>query len=92
MCIAANKVKGVRGTFCMDEMGARISRHHNHSNVLCLSADLANENLLSKIIEVWLNTEIGGGRHQRRVDKITKIEQGCDPRKQVKQGFINRVS
>jgi ribose 5-phosphate isomerase B len=80
MCIAANKVKGIRATFCMDQMSAEISRHHNHSNVLCLSADLENEHLMHKIIETWLNTKTGGGRHKRRVDKISAIEQGRDPR------------
>ena len=81
MCVAANKVKGVRAIFCMDEMSAQISRHHNHSNVLCLSADLSDENLMHKIVEVWLNTEIGSGRHERRVSKIREIEEGRDPRK-----------
>ena len=81
MCVAANKVKGIRATFCMDEMSAEISRHHNHSNILCLSADLSNENLMHKIIGTWLNTEIGGGRHQRRVNKIREMEEGRDPRK-----------
>ena len=80
MCIAANKIKGIRATFCADEMSAKISRHHNHSNVLCLSADLSGEKLIQKIIETWLNTRIGDGRHQRRVDKISRIEEGCDPR------------
>ena len=80
MCIAANKVKGINATFCMDEMSAEISRHHNHSNVLCLSADLSSENLMHKIIETWLNTKISGGRHQRRVNKIREIEEGRDPR------------
>jgi ribose 5-phosphate isomerase B len=80
MCVAANKVKGIRATFCMDQMSAEISRHHNHSNVLCLSADLSNENLMHKIIETWLNTNIGGGRYKRRVDKISEIEEGRDPR------------
>jgi len=82
MCIAANKVKGIRATFCMDELSAEISRHHNHSNVLCLSADQSGENHMHKIIEVWLNTQIGGGRHERRVRKITEIEEGRDPREQ----------
>lgn len=81
MCVAANKVKGVRAIFCMDEMSAQISRHHNHSNVLCLSADLSDENLMHKIIETWLNTKISGGRHQRRVNKIREMEEGRDPRK-----------
>ena len=81
MCVAANKVKGIRATFCMDEMSAEISRRHNHSNVLCLSADLSDENLMHKIIETWLNTDIGGGRHQRRVNKIREMGEGRDPRK-----------
>jgi ribose 5-phosphate isomerase B len=80
MCVAANKVRGIRATFCMDEMSAEISRHHNHSNVLCLSADLSDENLIHKIIKTWLNTRIGGGRHQRRINKIREIEEGRDPR------------
>jgi len=83
MCVAANKVKGIIATFCMDEFSARISRHHNHSNVLCLSEDLSDENLMHKIIEVWLNTEIGGDRHERRVNKIREIEEGRDPRELI---------
>ncbi|MBN1975132.1 MAG: RpiB/LacA/LacB family sugar-phosphate isomerase, partial [Sedimentisphaerales bacterium] len=48
MCIAANKVKGVRATLCMDDLSAEISRHHNHSNVLCLSTDQSGENHIHK--------------------------------------------
>lgn len=81
MGMAANKIKGVRATFCMDEFSARISRHHNHSNVLCLSADQTSEEMMHKIIEVWLDTAVGGGRHERRVRKIAEIEAGRDPRK-----------
>lgn len=83
MCIAANKVKGIRATFCMDTFSAEMSRHHNHSNILCLSADLSKEKNMHKIIEVWLNTKIDGGRHKRRVNKITEIEEGRDPRKLI---------
>jgi len=79
MCIVANKIKGVRAVVCHDELTAQISRNHNDSNVLCLSGDLIGEVLLRKIVEVWLETEFHGGRHQRRVDKITAIEQGKDP-------------
>jgi ribose 5-phosphate isomerase B len=82
MCIAANKVKGIRATFCMDELSAEISRHHNHSNVLCLSADQSGENHIHKIIDAWLKAKVGGGRHERRVRKITEIEEGRDPRDQ----------
>ncbi|MFQ6035393.1 MAG: ribose 5-phosphate isomerase B [Sedimentisphaerales bacterium] len=80
MCIAANKVKGIRAALCHDELSAQISRDHNDANVLCLSGDQIGEVLLRKIVEVWLNTEFAGGRHQRRVNKITTIEEGRDPR------------
>jgi ribose 5-phosphate isomerase B len=79
MCIAANKVKGIRAALCHDELSAQISRHHNDANVLCLSGDMTGEVLLRKMVEVWLNTEFHGGRHQRRVNKITAIEQGRNP-------------
>lgn len=85
MSIAANKIKGVRAAVCHDELNARISRDHNDANVLCLSGDQVNEVLLRKIVEVWLETEFSGGRHQRRVHKITAIEEGRDP-KDVKNG------
>ncbi len=80
MSIAANKVKGVRAALCNDELSARVSRHHNDANVLCLSGDLIGEVLLRKIVEVWLETEFDGGRHQRRINKIMAIEEGKDPR------------
>jgi len=80
MSIAANKVKGVRAALCNDELSARVSRHHNDANVLCLSGDLIGEVLLRKIVEVWLETEFDGGRHQRRINKIAAIEEGKDPR------------
>jgi ribose 5-phosphate isomerase B len=81
MCIAANKVQGIRAALCHDELSAQVSRDHNNANVLCLSGDLTGEVVLRKMVEVWLDTEFRGGRHQRRVDKITSIEQGHDPGK-----------
>jgi ribose 5-phosphate isomerase B len=80
MSIAANKVKGIRAALCHDELSARISRHHNDANVLCISGDLTGEVLLRKMVEVWLDTEFSGGRHQRRIGKIAAIEEGKDPR------------
>jgi ribose 5-phosphate isomerase B len=80
MCIAANKVHGVRAALCYDELNARISRQHNDSNILCLSGDLLGSQALRKIVEVWLSTDFAGGRHQRRVEKISAIEQGKNPR------------
>ena len=80
MSMAANKIDGIRAALCHDELSAQISRDHNDSNILCLSGDQIGETLLRKMIEAWLNTEFSGGRHQRRVNKITAIEQGKDPR------------
>jgi len=84
MSIAANKISGIRAALCHDELSAQISRDHNDANVLCISGDLVGEVLLRKIIEVWLSTEFSGGRHQRRVNKISIIEQGKDPRQTQK--------
>lgn len=83
MSITANKIKGIRAALCHDELSAQISRHHNDANVLCIAADLLGEVLLRKIVEAWLNTEFSGGRHLRRVRKITAIEEGRHP-KEVK--------
>jgi ribose 5-phosphate isomerase B len=80
MCMAANKIHGIRAALCHDELTAQVSRDHNDSNVLCLSGDQIGEVLLRKMVEVWLNTKFSGGRHLRRVKKIEAIEQGKDPR------------
>lgn len=79
MSIAANKVKGVRAAVAHDELTAQISRSHNDSNVLCLSADLLGQRLIENIVEVWLKTPFEGGRHARRLNKIIAIEEGKDP-------------
>jgi ribose 5-phosphate isomerase B len=85
MSIAANKIKGIRAALCHDELSAQISRDHNDANVLCISGDQVGEVLLRKIVEVWLDTEFSGGRHERRVRKIEAIEEGKDPT-EVKNG------
>jgi len=74
MAITANKFPGVRAATCNDELTAEICRRHNDVNVLCLSGDLLGESRLDNLIRVWLNTEFEGGRHARRVEKITEIE------------------
>ena len=81
MSMAANKVKGIRAALCHDELSAQISRDHNNANVLCLSAEQVGATLLRRMVEVWLNTDFSGGRHERRVRKIEAIEEGKDPRK-----------
>lgn len=79
MCIAANKVKGVRAALVHDEIGAEMSRRHNDANVLCLAADLMGIRIIERVVQVWLNTAFEGGRHARRVAKINAIEEGRDP-------------
>lgn len=79
MCIAANKIRGVRAALVHDELTAEMSRSHNDANVLCLSADLLGQKLIEKIVDIWLGTEFMGGRHERRVKKIRAIEEGKDP-------------
>lgn len=73
-CMAANKVPGVRASLCYDYATAVNSREHNNANVLTLGAGLIGTNLAKQILNTWLSTEFGGGRHARRVDKITSIE------------------
>ncbi len=74
MCIAANKVPGVRAAPCHDPITAEMSRRHNDANVLCLSADLLGDELMARMMRTWLETEFEGGRHARRVEKITRYE------------------
>jgi ribose 5-phosphate isomerase B len=74
MCIVANKFAGVRAANCHDDLTAEMSRRHNDSNVLCLSADLLGDRLVNRMIEIWLETEFEGGRQARRVDKIAEHE------------------
>ncbi len=76
MTIAANKVSGVRAAPCHDSITAEMSRRHNDANVLCLSADLLGEELIDRMVHIWLTTDFEGGRHARRVEKIAKYEQG----------------
>jgi ribose 5-phosphate isomerase B len=79
MCIAANKIKGVRAASVHDEITAEISRSHNDANVICVSADLLGRALVEKIINLCINTQFSGGRHARRLSKILAIEAGQDP-------------
>ncbi|MGD9146174.1 MAG: ribose 5-phosphate isomerase B [Anaerolineae bacterium] len=73
-CMAANKVPGVRAAMCYDHATASNSREHNNANVLSLGGMLLGRNLARQITKTWLDTEFGGSRHARRVDKIMTIE------------------
>ncbi len=72
MCMAANKVKGIRAAPCYDTFGARRARQHNDANVLCLGAEKRKR--VSEIVNTFLTNEFEGERHQRRVDKIRDLE------------------
>jgi ribose 5-phosphate isomerase B len=74
MCIAANKVRGVRAAACHDTIAAEMCRRHNDANVLCLSADLLGEELMLRMAKIFLETPFEAGRHARRVEKINKFE------------------
>ncbi|MGD8306573.1 MAG: ribose 5-phosphate isomerase B [Ignavibacteria bacterium] len=72
--ITANKLDGIRAATCYNEFSAKSSRSHNDANILVLGAKSLGEETIKSIVEVWLNTPFEGGRHQRRLDKITGIE------------------
>jgi RpiB/LacA/LacB family sugar-phosphate isomerase len=75
-CMVANKVPGVRAALCYDLSSARNSREHNHANVLTLGAGLIGTTLALQIVDEWLATAWGGGRHERRVGMIDEIDRG----------------
>ena len=75
MCITANKFPGVRACTCHDDLTAEMSRRHNDANVLCLSADLLGDRLVNRMVELWLKTEFEAGRHARRIEKISRLEE-----------------
>jgi len=75
MAITANKFPGVRAATCHDDLTAEMSRRHNNVNVMCLSADLLGERLIDRMVDIWITTEFEKGRHERRVGKISQVEQ-----------------
>jgi len=75
MAIVANKFPGVRAAPCHDDLTAELCRRHNDANVLCLSGNILGEQLVGRLVEIWLNTSFEGGRHAVRVQKICDIEQ-----------------
>jgi ribose 5-phosphate isomerase B len=74
MSIAANKIKGVRCALIHDLFSAKATREHNDSNVLAMGARVIGPGLAQEIVKVWLGTEFLGGRHARRIEKVTQIE------------------
>ena len=73
--IAANKHKGIRAALCTDSYMAQFTRLHNDSNVLCMGGRVIGGGVATQITEAFLTTEFEGGRHQRRIDKISALEE-----------------
>jgi ribose 5-phosphate isomerase B len=74
MAIAANKVAGIRAAAVTDEPSARLGREHNNANILALGERLTPPDLARRLVNVFLDTPFAGGRHQRRIDKISALE------------------
>jgi ribose 5-phosphate isomerase B len=76
--IAANKIPGIRAALCNDLYTTRMSRQHNDANVLAIGGRIVAPGLADEILALWLETPFEGGRHQRRVDQIARIEKQRD--------------
>lgn len=74
--LAANKVKGIRCVVCSEPYSAKLSRMHNNSNILSFGARVIGSEMAKLIVKEWLEAEFEGGRHQRRIDMISDIEEG----------------
>ena len=72
--ICANKVKGIRCALCSDVVSAELTRQHNDSNMLAMGGRIIGVEVAKAIVKTWLATEFTGGRHQRRIDKISACE------------------
>lgn len=73
--IAANKVKGIRAVVCSEPVTARLSKLHNDSNIVAFGARIVGFETAKAILDAWFETEYEGGRHQKRIDMITEIEE-----------------
>lgn len=74
MSIVANKFKNVRAAVVTDEFTAKMSKGHNNANILCLGGRVKKPEEAKRLVEIWLSTPFEGGRHQRRLEKISEIE------------------
>ena len=75
MSLAANKVRGIRAAVCSDHFSARYTRLHNNANILCLGGRVIGIGTALELVDLFVDTAFEGGRHQKRIDKITAIEQ-----------------
>ncbi len=74
MSMTANKFPGVRAALIWDDFTAKMSRAHNDANIICLGARVLNHHRAAELVNLWLDTEFEGSRHQARLDKIREIE------------------
>jgi ribose 5-phosphate isomerase B len=74
IAIAANKIDGVRAAQAWNEETARLAREHNDANVLSIGARVIPEEEIPKIVRAWFDAKFEGGRHAKRVEKITELE------------------
>ena len=72
--MAANKVNGIRACACSDAFSAKYNRAHNDANALCLGGRVVGAGLACELVDLFLDTPFEGGRHQKRIDKLTEIE------------------
>ena len=72
--ISANKIHGIRACCCSDAFSAEYTRRHNDANALCMGGRVVGAGLACQLVDIFLNTEFEGGRHQRRIDKLTALE------------------
>ena len=75
MSIVANKFPGIRAALCHNDFTAEASREHNDANILVMGARVIPISQMKSIVDIWFNTDFGGGRHQTRLDMIKKIEE-----------------
>lgn len=75
MSLAANKVRGIRAAVCSDHFSAKYTRLHNNANILCLGGRVIGIGTALELADLFVDTAFEGGRHQKRIDKITAIEQ-----------------
>lgn len=74
--LAANKVKGIRAAVCSESYSAKLTRQHNNANIIAFGARVVGEATAEAIVDAFIGAEYEGGRHQKRIDMITAIEQG----------------
>ena len=73
--LAANKVRGIRAAVVSEGYSARLTKMHNNANIICFGARVVGIEVAKNIVDEWLNAEYEGGRHQKRIDMITEIEE-----------------